>query len=44
VEAKIPAKRFGEPEEIAHTVLFLCTEKTSYMTANKIKIDGGLTL
>lgn len=44
MKEKIPAKRFGEPDEIAHTVLLLCTEKTSYITANKIKIDGGLTL
>mgnify|MGYP001430433416 CR=1 FL=1 len=44
MQQKIPAKRFGQPDEIAHVALFLCTKETSYITGNKIKVDGGLTL
>lgn len=44
MQQNIPARRFGRPEEIAHVALFLCTKATSYITANHIKVDGGLTL
>ncbi|MBK9271858.1 MAG: 3-oxoacyl-ACP reductase FabG [Saprospiraceae bacterium] len=38
----IPAGRVGEPEEIAHLVSFLCSEKASYITGEVININGGL--
>lgn len=41
---EIPAKRLGQPEDIAHAVLFLADEKTSYVTGDTITVDGGLTL
>ncbi len=34
-------KRFGKPEEIAHLVSFLCSEKARHITGEVIKIDGG---
>lgn len=42
VTTKIPMKRFGKPEEIASTVLFLATPESSYITGVDINVDGGM--
>ncbi|MGL1885071.1 MAG: SDR family oxidoreductase [Reichenbachiella sp.] len=39
---QIPMKRFGTPEEVAKTVLFLASEDSSYITGNELTVDGGL--
>lgn len=33
--------RFGNPEEIAHAVLFLCDDNIAYMTGTMLSVDGG---
>lgn len=38
---QIPLGRFAEPSEIAELVLFLCSSKNTYITGQKIVIDGG---
>ncbi|MCQ2335172.1 MAG: 3-oxoacyl-ACP reductase FabG [Paludibacteraceae bacterium] len=38
----IPAGRFGEPEEVASLVSFLCSKQASYITGECININGGL--
>ncbi|MBQ1672731.1 MAG: 3-oxoacyl-ACP reductase FabG [Bacteroidales bacterium] len=38
----IPMKRFGQPEEVAELVGFLCSDKASYITGEVISINGGL--
>ncbi|NLK93700.1 MAG: SDR family oxidoreductase [Clostridiales bacterium] len=38
---EIPMGRFGLPEEIAKAVVFLCSDDSSYLTGEVIKIDGG---
>ena len=37
-------KRVGEPEEVADLVLFLCSERASFITGANYLIDGGLTI
>lgn len=39
----IPLGRMAEPEEIAEVVYFLGTEKNTYLTGQKITVDGGFT-
>ncbi|CAN5410766.1 3-oxoacyl-ACP reductase FabG [soil metagenome] len=38
----IPAGRIGEPEEVAHLVSFLASEKSTYITGEVINVNGGL--
>ena len=38
-----PVGRVGKPEDIAETVLFLCSEKAGFITGENICIDGGMT-
>jgi len=40
--ARIPAKRFGTPEEFGALCAFLCSAQASYITGQSILIDGGL--
>jgi 3-oxoacyl-[acyl-carrier protein] reductase len=39
--AQIPLRRFGEPEEIANTILFLSSELSSYITGQTLHVNGG---
>ena len=38
-----PAGRVGNPMDIAHMVLFLCSDKAGFVTGENICIDGGMT-
>ncbi|MBD1380013.1 3-oxoacyl-[acyl-carrier-protein] reductase [Metabacillus arenae] len=41
---QIPLARFGQPEDIAHIVVFLASEKGSYMTGQTLHVDGGMVM
>ena len=41
--AQHPAGRVGNPMDIAHMVLFLCSDKAGFITGENICIDGGMT-
>jgi 3-oxoacyl-[acyl-carrier protein] reductase len=42
-EAQIPLGRVGTPEEFANLVVFLASERASYITGVSIPVDGGWT-
>lgn len=40
-EAQIPMRRMGRPEELANLVVFLASERASYITGTTTQVDGG---
>jgi NAD(P)-dependent dehydrogenase (short-subunit alcohol dehydrogenase family) len=38
---RIPARRIGEPEEVAYLVAFLCSQESNYITGHIYYLDGG---
>ena len=40
-EQAIPMKRYGNPEEVASLVVFLCSNQATYLTGTAIQVDGG---
>ena len=41
IRATVPMQRFGKPEEIAAGIVFLASEKASFITGSCLTIDGG---
>ncbi|EDP63363.1 putative oxidoreductase [alpha proteobacterium BAL199] len=42
-KARIPMGRYGRVEEIAETAAFLASDKSSYITGQNLRVDGGIT-
>ena len=43
IATEVPMQRFGKPEEVADAVLFLSSEKASFITGACLVVDGGQT-
>jgi 3-oxoacyl-[acyl-carrier protein] reductase len=43
ISKSIPAKRIGEPEELAALIAFLASERSGFTTGTVIQVDGGAT-
>jgi NAD(P)-dependent dehydrogenase (short-subunit alcohol dehydrogenase family) len=41
--ARIPMGRYGTADEVAELILFLASDRSSYMTGQNLRIDGGIT-
>jgi 3-oxoacyl-[acyl-carrier protein] reductase len=39
---RIPLGRFGQPEDVAGVIQFLCSDAASYMTGQVLVVDGGM--
>jgi NAD(P)-dependent dehydrogenase (short-subunit alcohol dehydrogenase family) len=42
LEAQIPNKRIGTPEEIANAIMFISSDKASYIIGASLAVDGGM--
>ena len=40
--AGVPMGRIGEPDEVAEAVVWLCSERASFVTGHTLPIDGGM--
>jgi len=43
LDARVPLRRLGVPEEVAELVAFLASDRASYMTGAMVAVDGGVT-
>jgi NAD(P)-dependent dehydrogenase (short-subunit alcohol dehydrogenase family) len=41
---RYPLRRFGQPNEVAHAVIYLLSDASSWVTGSNLLIDGGYTL
>ncbi|MGV3719996.1 MAG: SDR family NAD(P)-dependent oxidoreductase [Actinomycetota bacterium] len=41
LSSSTPFKRFAQPEEIAHAILYLASDEAAYVTGTELVIDGG---
>jgi len=41
---RVPLRRYGDPEEVAHMTLNLCLPSSSFVNGATIAVDGGMTI
>ena len=41
MQKAIPWRRFGQAQEVADAVLFLCSPLAGYITGHTLRVDGG---
>ncbi|MFL2887157.1 MAG: 3-oxoacyl-[acyl-carrier-protein] reductase [Candidatus Pelagibacter sp.] len=42
LKSRIPLDRFGDPKDVANTVIFLCSNLSDYITGETIHVNGGM--
>ncbi|MCK4981221.1 MAG: SDR family oxidoreductase, partial [Candidatus Delongbacteria bacterium] len=42
--ALIPAKKLGQPSDVANAAVFLASDKADYITGQVINVDGGMVM
>tara|TARA_Y100000590_G_scaffold367433_1_gene427493 strand:+ start:383 stop:1120 length:738 start_codon:yes stop_codon:yes gene_type:complete len=42
LKSRIPMDRFGDPKDVANSVLFLCSNLSDYITGETIHVNGGM--
>ena len=42
IQNKVPLETLGQPEDVAHAVLFLLSDESKYMTGHTLNVNGGL--
>ena len=42
VQARVPMRRIGRPEEVAAAVRFFASPEAAYITGSILKVDGGI--
>ncbi|MCB1602917.1 MAG: SDR family oxidoreductase, partial [Xanthomonadales bacterium] len=40
-EEQLPIRRLGEPEDVAEAILFLASDRASYITGDLLHVSGG---
>ena len=40
--ARVPLRRMATPEEVAETVVWLCSDGASFITGHALAVDGGV--
>jgi NAD(P)-dependent dehydrogenase (short-subunit alcohol dehydrogenase family) len=43
ISARVPLRRYGSPQEVAQTMLFLASEESRYCTGGVYMVDGGMS-
>ena len=43
LKENVPLQRFGSPSEIADASVFLCSDKSSFISGAVLNVDGGQT-
>lgn len=41
---RVPLRRYGDPEEVAHMILALCLPAASFVNGASLVVDGGMTI